>query len=218
MDSNHKSLPDGTCEYHRPPADDSNSDSQSYYDKHDTVFGRILRGELPAITLAESTRLLAIQDLKPRAPLHALIIPKGFVGSVFDVTGDDQEWMEEMKSMALDLVQAQHPQAFAKGDYRLCFHIPPFNSVNHLHLHVLAPASTMGIYYKYVKYLPGTRWCIEMDEVMTRLQQHMSPVPYQRPPMCPPQTQDMTAAAATTIPNQAKSSSCQSEEKEKDSC
>ena len=161
------------------------------YDRNDTVFGAILRGDLPAMTLAESGRLLAIQDIKPRAPLHALIIPKAYVGSVFDVDHQDEDWLIEIKTMALDLIRTQHPDAYAKHDFRLCFHIPPFNSVNHLHLHVLAPLSQMTWYYRYVKYNPHTRWCIGLDAVMERLASKQSSVPYRRPITCKPQKEMM---------------------------
>ena len=159
------------------------------YDNNDTVFGKILRGDLPAVTLAESSRLLAIEDIKPRAPLHALIIPKAFVGSVFDIDGndDDKEWVQEMHQMALELIQTHQPEAYANKEYRLCFHIPPFNSVDHLHLHVLAPVSKMGMFHRYIKYNPNTRWCINLDVVMERLGRGDSAVPYGRPSSCRPQ-------------------------------
>lgn len=169
-------------QYHCPP------DSMTNYDNNDTVFGRILRGELPALTLAESPRLLAVEDIKPRAPLHALVIPKAFVGSVFDLdSSDDMGWMQELHQMALELVQTRQPEAYANNDYRLCFHIPPFNSVDHLHLHVLAPLSKLGFCYCHIKYNPKTRWCNNLESVMERLGRGETAVPYRRPPHCKPQ-------------------------------
>lgn len=162
------------------------------YDDNDTVFGAILRGDLPAVTLEESNRFLALEDIKPRAPLHGLVIPKAFVGSVFDIEGaEDTEWVQEMHQMALNLVQTHHPEAYAANDYRLCFHIPPFNSVDHLHLHVLAPLSKMNFFYRHIKYNPHTRWCINSEQVLERLQRGESAVPYRRPPACKPQKEPM---------------------------
>jgi diadenosine tetraphosphate (Ap4A) HIT family hydrolase len=184
--------PRAMYEYHCPP-------NGVNYDNNDTVFGAILRGELPAVTLAESSRLLAIQDKKPRAPFHALIIPKAFVGSVFDVAQQDDDWFQEMKIMALELlVRTQHFDASASPDYRLCFHIPPFHSVDHLHLHVLAPLSQMNWYDRYIKYNPQTRWCIEMDTVFERLDKHQSPVPYRRPSTCKPQHENISGEEKST--------------------
>ena len=41
-----------------------------------TVFGKIIRGELPAEKVFENERILAIKDLHPKAPVHLLIMPK----------------------------------------------------------------------------------------------------------------------------------------------
>jgi len=163
-----------TCIYHKPPP---NVD----YNDNDTVFGRILRGETPANTLMESTDLLAFQDLRPRAPLHALIIPKRFIASVFDLSSDDLPLLQEMQHMAYELVEEQFSQDFELDNYILCFHIPPFNSVNHLHLHVLAPASAMTWYNRNVKYRTESRWSTSLHAVQQRLSQGKPAVPYQRP-------------------------------------
>jgi diadenosine tetraphosphate (Ap4A) HIT family hydrolase len=46
------------------------------YDR-DNVFARILRGELPAKKIYEDEYALAFHDVRPQAPVHALVIPKG---------------------------------------------------------------------------------------------------------------------------------------------
>lgn len=41
------------------------------------IFARILRGEIPNKTVAESAHTLAFHDINPGAPVHILVIPKG---------------------------------------------------------------------------------------------------------------------------------------------
>jgi histidine triad (HIT) family protein len=41
------------------------------------IFARILRGELPANKIHEDEYALAFHDIRPLAPVHALVIPKG---------------------------------------------------------------------------------------------------------------------------------------------
>lgn len=41
------------------------------------IFARILRGEIPCRKIYENDFALAFHDLHPRAPVHALVIPKG---------------------------------------------------------------------------------------------------------------------------------------------
>ncbi|MGB3556555.1 MAG: HIT domain-containing protein [Jannaschia sp.] len=41
------------------------------------IFARILRGEIPNDTVAETEHTLAFNDITPQAPVHVLVIPKG---------------------------------------------------------------------------------------------------------------------------------------------
>lgn len=41
------------------------------------VFARILRGEIPCDRLLETEHSLAFRDIRPQAPHHVLVIPKG---------------------------------------------------------------------------------------------------------------------------------------------
>jgi diadenosine tetraphosphate (Ap4A) HIT family hydrolase len=147
------------------------------YSDNPTVFGKILRGEASAAVFIETEAFLAFRDIQPRAPFHALIIPKGLVESVFELTDLDVVLLDEMTTMAQKLVQESQPTAYADQDYLLCFHIPPFNSVQHLHLHVLAPMSQLPTLAR-LKYQVGTRWCISSDQVTNRLQAGQTAVPY----------------------------------------
>ena len=46
------------------------------YDRSN-VFARILRGEIPCEKVYEDAHALAFRDLRPQAPVHVLVIPKG---------------------------------------------------------------------------------------------------------------------------------------------
>lgn len=41
------------------------------------IFARILRGEIPNKTVLETEHTLAFHDIRPQAPVHVLVIPKG---------------------------------------------------------------------------------------------------------------------------------------------
>lgn len=163
------------------------------YSKNPTVFGKILQGSSKAKILAESPDLLAFQDILPRAPLHGLVVSKRYIPTIQDVHVETngaemvndscKESMEmllhQMEEMAHGLLKHHlTPQQYQDRDYILCFHIPPFNSVDHLHLHVLAPASQMQWIWKDVKYNTNKRWCISLEEVQARIQRGRSAVPY----------------------------------------
>ena len=41
------------------------------------IFAKILRGEIPNDTVLETEHTLAFRDIRPQAPVHVLVIPKG---------------------------------------------------------------------------------------------------------------------------------------------
>lgn len=41
------------------------------------IFARILRGEIPSNKVLETEHSLAFHDIRPQAPVHVLVIPKG---------------------------------------------------------------------------------------------------------------------------------------------
>lgn len=48
------------------------------YDYDDqNIFAKILRGEIPNQTVLETEHTLAFNDIRPQAPVHVLVIPKG---------------------------------------------------------------------------------------------------------------------------------------------
>ncbi|CAN0352204.1 unnamed protein product, partial [Ectocarpus fasciculatus] len=44
-------------------------------------------------------------------------------------------------------------------DVLQCFHVPPINSIDHLHLHCIQDPQTMS-WLNYVKYYADSYWCI----------------------------------------------------------
>lgn len=61
----------------------------------DSIFGKIIRKELPADIVLENDKLIAIKDIHPAAPVHLLIIPKkeykdlqSLPASDFSILGD----------------------------------------------------------------------------------------------------------------------------------
>ena len=58
------------------------------YDSNN-IFAKILRGEIPCNKVFEDERALAFLDIMPRAPGHALVIPKAPVRNILDVAPDD---------------------------------------------------------------------------------------------------------------------------------
>ncbi|MFM7077158.1 MAG: histidine triad nucleotide-binding protein [Planctomycetaceae bacterium] len=102
----------------------------------ETVFAKIIRGEIPARIVHEDERCLAFHDVQPQAPVHVLVIPKKPVENVAALEGGD-----EALAGHLVLVAAEVARTLGITDgYRLVFNCgrDGGQSVDHLHLHLLA--------------------------------------------------------------------------------
>ncbi len=70
----------------------------------ETIFTKIVKGEIPAYKIYETDRVLAFLDIYPVQPGHALVIPKTQVEFVWDLTDEDYAAvMQTAKKIALRL-------------------------------------------------------------------------------------------------------------------
>ncbi|MGO2659403.1 HIT domain-containing protein [Mycetocola reblochoni] len=100
-----------------------------------SVFTRIIDREIPATIVAETDRLIAIEDINPQAPLHVLVIPKTQqYRDVVELAAGDPALLAELVALAGEI-------AGRAGDsFRLVFNTgaDAGQTVFHVHAHVLA--------------------------------------------------------------------------------
>ncbi len=70
-----------------------------------TVFGKIIKGELPCKKVFENERILAIEDIAPVAPVHILIMPKKEIPSLQAIEAEDLPLIAEMVEVAQKLAE-----------------------------------------------------------------------------------------------------------------
>lgn len=100
-----------------------------------TIFGKIIRGEIPSEKVFENDRILAIKDIYPAAPVHILIMPKKDIADIQSLKPEDYALLGEIVQVAQDLAR-EH--GIEKG-YRLLTNNGPSagQSVFHLHFHLI---------------------------------------------------------------------------------
>lgn len=101
----------------------------------DTIFGRIIRREIPARIEHEDDRCLAFHDVAPQAPVHVLVIPKKPIVSLAEAEADDEGLLGHLVVVATQLARKL---GLAAG-YRLVVNCgrDGGQSVDHLHVHLL---------------------------------------------------------------------------------
>jgi histidine triad (HIT) family protein len=100
-----------------------------------SVFERIVAGEIPSTKVFENERVLAIRDIAPQAPVHLLVFPKtGEYPNVTALAAGDPALLAEIVGIAQHLAD-EH----CGGEYRLVFNTGAGvgQTVFHVHAHVL---------------------------------------------------------------------------------
>lgn len=99
------------------------------------IFGKILRGELPAHRVYEDEKAFAFLDIMPRSAGHTLVIPKAPARNILDIEPDDlahvirvakKVALAQMSAFGADGITVQQFNETAGGQV-----------VFHLHVHII---------------------------------------------------------------------------------
>ena len=113
-------------------------------DEATCLFCKIVRKEIPAKIVNETTDTLAFRDINPQAPQHILVIPKRHIANLN--TLDDHAVVGKLTAVASEIA---HKEGFADSGYRVVVNTlaDGGQTVDHLHLHVLGG--------RHMKWPPG---------------------------------------------------------------
>ncbi len=101
-----------------------------------TIFGKIIKREVPADIVYEDEHCLAFRDIHPQAPTHVLVVPKKEIPRLVDAREEDQALLGHLL-LAVNRIARQLGVEDA-------FRVMVSNgeeagqTVFHLHLHILA--------------------------------------------------------------------------------
>lgn len=108
-------------------------------EENPTIFGKILRKEIPAEIIYEDEKCLAFKDIAPKAPTHILLIPKKLIPKLSDAESDDQELMGHLMLAVGKITR----ELGIEDAFRLVINngSKAQQTVFHLHLHILSGRS-----------------------------------------------------------------------------
>ncbi|MGJ7903476.1 histidine triad nucleotide-binding protein [Lysobacter sp. 1R34A] len=104
-----------------------------------TIFGKIIRREIPADIVYEDDDLIAFRDIAPQAPVHVLFVPKTPIATLNDLQADQAVIVGRLAQAAAAFAQRE---GFAEDGYRLVMNCngDGGQTVFQIHLHLLAGA------------------------------------------------------------------------------
>lgn len=100
---------------------------------NECVFCNIVSRTQDRALEAENDLVVAFKSIAPTADIHILIVPKKHIPAITDVEAGDNEIFSSMISMAQDLIKSKN----ISDGYRLIFNGGKYQSVPHLHWHLL---------------------------------------------------------------------------------
>lgn len=103
----------------------------------DCIFCKIVAGEIPAKRLYEDEHVIAFEDISPKAPFHALVIPKKHIATINAIEAEDEMVIGRLYSAAKQIIE---DAGYKDQGYRVVMNCgeDAGQTVFHIHLHVLA--------------------------------------------------------------------------------
>ncbi|QEM68569.1 histidine triad nucleotide-binding protein [Geobacter sp. FeAm09] len=101
------------------------------------IFCKIISGEIPSKKVFEDDRILVIEDIAPKAPLHLLLLPKRHFVNCLDMTEQDDALVGFIMRKAGEIARQK---GYADSGFRLVQNNGEGvgQSVFHIHFHLLA--------------------------------------------------------------------------------
>jgi diadenosine tetraphosphate (Ap4A) HIT family hydrolase len=105
----------------------------------DTIFGKIIRREIPADIVYEDEHLIAFRDIAPQAPVHVLFVPKTVVATLDDLQPSQADIVGRLVIAAAEYARNQ---GLTDDGYRVVMNCNGYGgqTVFQVHLHLLAGA------------------------------------------------------------------------------
>ena len=109
----------------------------------DTIFGKIIRREIPATIVFEDDQVLAFEDVNPQAPVHLLVIPLEPIATLNDA---DERHTALLGHMMLTAQRLAVENGIAQSGFRLIMNCNQHGgqTVDHIHLHLLGGRQMKG--------------------------------------------------------------------------
>ncbi|KAG0320358.1 hypothetical protein BGZ99_004550 [Dissophora globulifera] len=129
------------------------------------IFCEIVNGNVPNKLIYKDDEIAAFEDINPAAEAHILIVPVAHIRNIKSLNSEHTSLLEKMRLKGVDLLQ---DRGYEPQSSKLGFHVPPFNTVDHLHLHVLG--GEMKSKYRKLKYETGRMWYQDMSQLQKDLE------------------------------------------------
>ncbi len=105
----------------------------------DCLFCKIIAGEIPSTKIYDDEYVYAFADIDPKAPFHAVIVPKAHIKCADEITADNSLYIAKIFEAVAKIAQTE---GLSNG-YRVVNNCGEDGgqTVGHIHFHMLAKRS-----------------------------------------------------------------------------
>ena len=102
----------------------------------ETLFSKIISGEIPSDTLYKDELVTAFRDISPAMPTHVLIVPNKWIPTMDHVESEDEPALGRMLTVAAKIARNE---GISDDGYRLIINCKEHGhqEVMHIHMHLL---------------------------------------------------------------------------------
>lgn len=136
----------------------------------DCLFCNIINRKAPGTIIAENDKFVAFKTIAPATSYHILICPREHIRNLKSLsTTQDAVLVQDLVKFGKEAMgqELAHEAQFS-------FHRPPYNSIDHLHLHAIGNLHTRD-WRGFIKYSPLFTWVKTADAVIEALLKGPSP-------------------------------------------
>lgn len=104
------------------------------------LFCGIIKGDVPGQIVYQDESVVAFKDIRPRAPVHLLIVPRKHIATLLDLGREDRGLIGDIFSVAARLAR---DHGVAEKGFRVTTNCGPAagQSVYHIHFHLMGGRS-----------------------------------------------------------------------------
>ena len=102
----------------------------------ETLFERVIGGEIPADVVYQDETTFAFRDIRPQARVHVLVVPRKRYRNVGELAAGDPQLLSDVIATARKVAEAE---GILESGYRVVFNTDEDagQTVFHVHAHVL---------------------------------------------------------------------------------
>lgn len=113
----------------------------------ETLFERIIAGEIPADTVYEDETTYAFRDIRPQSRVHVLVVPKKRYRTVAELAAADPQLLADVIATSAKVAEIE---GITESGYRVVFNTDSDagQTVFHVHAHVLG-GEQLGLFGRH---------------------------------------------------------------------